>query len=640
MMIKKPIIDEANAFSQAARRAVIKAGWSANYDLEILGSNRSSPAQSVRYGYRADKVRLQDSPDLPRQVEKAATFLNLPNLGEPQELLYDLVATRVFLQIGGYNVCPYSVSDYYEILEACADGLRSAGANEVDVHKFTIPATSFFIAAVVAGVYGIEGPGPATFRRGFPLDHIVASINKNSSLPAYSALYANVLMRLWSDDPELATALRRFYPSPFDTLEFETDRGIAILVDSYEYVGHTKDGLAWLNNGRTGQDVVSELKYRWRQWPLKGFQWAEMLAPYLIDHLDSQRPPQQPPTTDNNDERPSDRASERRRSVSPTNVSRPQEFLDNSEEPWIVIPQTPEDPFGTRMADDPQFRELVMQAGIGHGKNPLDIFFSFDTLNTLYRSRIAEVNIESQHTRKRANQFEIGHLTNEKIDSATPSLNHIDWGATRMDSNKKLTLFTKQIPVTDNIPGAMEVWGLDDLLFIVDSSGSMIFDPKAGAGQYDSLVRAVYSVFDFLEQEKKGQHMRFAMVNFSGTTLRTPWVGFSELRKIKELLFRHQRGGTVLDCDVLQQVIDDSSDRFLCLMITDAAISNANAAMTAIRKMQNQGHGFVLLQIGKPSALSKEVEKIGLPVHIIAQHQKLKGLCLKYANKTWKGRKS
>jgi len=263
----------------------------------------------------------------------------------------------------------------------------------------------------------------------------------------------------------------------------------------------------------------------------------------------------------------------------------------------------------------------------------------YDTLDALYRSRVAKVEIESEVTCRKGMAFEITHVAREELDSF-PGFNNIDWGATRVTTDKKLQLYEKKIPITDQTPTKREIAGFPDLLFIVDSSGSMKWDPRGGTGPYDSLLRAIYSVFNFLEKHNKAQYMRFAVVNFSSTTVKTPWLAFAELRRVKESLFKYQGGGTKLDCDTIRQIVNASGDRFLCLMVTDAQISNVTDVFNTVKMMADRGHGFVLVQIGQRSPLFEQARKAGLAAHVINDPGKLEGLCLDYARKTWSRRES
>jgi len=619
-------------FVEAAHLALRKAGWSPRYDLEILRADGPG-SKPIRYGYRADKVRLLHSPDLFDQVSNALRLVGEAGLGRPIDALYDVVASRVYLQIGSFKVCPSSIYDYYEILDASADGLRSAGANEAEVIDFAVPVTSLFIASVVSAVYGIEGPDPPSFRTGWQLDHIISSNSRGTTLQTYRALYANIQLRLWSDNRQLAEALRSHFPLPFDTLAFETDRGVAILLDSFEFV-ESEDGLAWTGGDNVQELILNELHWDWRSWPIKAFQWAEMIGPYLIaEQKDRQLPPRSQLAPAGRHVRPSDEARDRRNIVRTRSQAAARDLPWLSEQTIGQLDGLPTEPYSDRITNDAWFRQRLLQIGIGRGRSPK--FMDFEALDALYRSRVTKVQIESEVACKKGAAFEIAHLSREELRSTMPGFNNIDWGATRIDPNGRLQLYEKKIAITDDTPAKLEMIGFPDLLFIVDSSGSMKWDPKAGTGPYDSLLRAVYSVLYFLERHGKAQYMRFAVVNFSGTTVQTPWLPFAELRKVKELLFKHQGGGTTLDCAVVRQIVDASPDRFLCLMVTDGQISNATDVLCIIKAMVAKGHGFVLIQIGRPSALTQQLHKAGLVVHIIQDHTQLEGLYLHYARKTW-----
>lgn len=626
--------ESKDMFADAARLAVRKAGWSPRYDLEILRPDGSGGPKSVRYGYRADKVHLQQSPNLLNQVTNALDLIGKAGLGTPDDAFNDVVASRVYLQVGGFKVCPHSVYDYYEILDACADGLRSAGANETEIGQFTLAVTSSFIASVVAGVYSIEGPDPPSFRAGWTLDHIVSSVARGTTLQTYIALYANVQLHLWSDNQRLAAVLKSRFPHPFDALQFETDRGMSILLDTFEFVGLGQDGIAWSDDDNLGELIITELKYNWRSWPIKAFQWAEMIGPYVIaDQGGRQLPPPPQPTPENRGRRPSEGARDRRNIVRTGNTPAIRDLLWLDERGNRQMSDVPMDPYANRLINDPGFRQRLMQIGIGRGRTPR--IMNFDALDALYRSRLTKVEVESEITRKKGMAFEIAHMAREELGTTLPGFNNIDWGATRIDVDGELQLYAKKIPITEETPVKLEMAGFPDLMFIVDSSGSMHWDPKGGTGPYDSLLRAIYSVLHFLEQHNKAQYMQFAVVNFSGTTKRTPWLPFTELRKCKELLFRHEGGGTTLDCSTIKRIVEQSPSRFLCLMVTDAQISNAMNVFNTIRMMADHGHGFVLIQIGRPSSLTQQVQKAGLAVHVINDHTQLEGLCLEYARKTW-----
>jgi hypothetical protein len=300
-----------------------------------------------------------------------------------------------------------------------------------------------------------------------------------------------------------------------------------------------------------------------------------------------------------------------------------------------ALPGIPSDPFAERLQTDSWFRQSVLRSSTSQGKNPLRFLPGFDALDALYRGRSTEIKIKSELTARRGMAFPVAYLARQSLEGTLPGLNNIDWAGSRFDANGQLVLFKKILPVNDDAPAQATSGGFPDLLLIVDSSGSMAWDPCGGKGAYDALLRAIYSVFRFLEEQHKAPHMRFAVVNFSGKTEVTSWRSFAELRTVKEALFKHQGGGTVLDCAALDAIARESKDHFLSVMVTDGQIGNAQAVADTIGRIVARGHGFVMIQIGGVNPMTQLAQQLGIPVHLLSDCSQLNGLCLDIAQRTW-----
>lgn len=81
-------------------------------------------------------------------------------------------------------------------------------------------------------------------------------------------------------------------------------------------------------------------------------------------------------------------------------------------------------------------------------------------------------------------------------------LSRIRWSRTRLvpisREDEDLWLYRKQVPVSDPFEGVPATVGLPDLAFLVDSSESMGWDPEAGQGRYDLVLRSIYAVWQKL----------------------------------------------------------------------------------------------------------------------------------------------
>lgn len=657
--MKTATMNTMKSFVNAAQLAIVKAGWNPKADLEIKTADKDN-SPIFRYGYQASRVRLTYAPELAANLKQVLALLkNTAYSPDKNEVFSNVVASRVYMQVGSFNICPSYAEDYAEILEATSDGMRSAGATEPQVHDFTVYLTSFFIASVVSGVYGLAGPDPQRFRQGWSLDHLCSSLPTSTSLSNYMSIYVNILLRLWGNSYVPIDSLRNYFSQPLDTLEFETDRGVAILLDTFDFAGSGQDGLAWTDE-KLSKLIIDELRYNYQSWPIKAFQFAEMLAPYMIsDARERQLPSQtqpvpqqqsgsqpspnpQTPTVSMLDggqagARPSDDAQARWDRLPSVNVPNIPNLVNNDDISVRYIRGVPRLPFSDQLINDQDFREEVLNGSIGIGGNPLKYHAHIEALDALYRSRAADMEVKSDTINKPGEAFDISHMIREELSGHWPGFNHIDWGATRIGTDGDPQLYLKQLPITDQMPAKFEMKGFPDLLLVIDSSGSMAWNSVTGSGSYDSLIRAIYSVFAYLERNRKAAYMRYAVVNFSSRTIQTPWHSYAELMKIKKAIFNRQGGGTMLDCKMLQNITDNSKDRFLCLMVTDARIRNANEVIHAVQHMINKDHRFVLIQIGSKTPMTDQLYTLGerVGVHVISDHRQLKGLYLDYTKKHW-----
>ena len=636
--------EKRDLFISAARRAVIKAGWDPQDDLEILRPSSSGDVSSETYGYKSYRVRLHHCPNLLSEIRHTLTLIEQRAFNNEENILNDVVASRVYLQIGSFIVCPLSVGEYYKIRDASADGLRSAGANETEVADFITAATSLFIASVVSSIYGIEGPDPVSFRRGWVLDHIISSVSREASLTRYIALYANIQLSLWCDDEKLARILRNWFPRPFEALEFETDRGVSILLDTVKYSGFGVDRPGLASDKNLCELIIDRIRYDFEKWPVKAFQWAEMFAPYIIAEKGGRDlPPQAHPWPQVNpymlvpaseDLTPSSIAQGRMDNITANVPSMPVTNGTNGRG-GIRLDDISIEPYSEMLVNDTQFLEQMLQTGIGLGKGIMNMVLDLETLDILYKLRATNVEIESEPQKRKDMTFDMTYVAKREADPECIHWNKVNYSGLRFNKEREPILYEKELPLKYDIPVQEDNSGFPDLLFVVDSSSSMGWDPRRGKGPYDCLLRAVYSVFVFLERKGKGQHMKFAAVNFSKNTIKTQWVAFNDLLEIKKMLFKHQRGGTILNCNILRQIVNESEDRFLYLMITDGQISNSSEVLETLKMIKSLGHGVVFIQIGNRSKLSTELEKSGISAPTVNDPNQLSGLFLSYAQKNW-----
>ena len=618
---------------QAARKALVRAGWDAKRDLRAFTTTQQAVAQGAQRNRCGGEVVLVISPNFGTEFADVVVREGLTCLHPTERALTEMISSDVYAQVGTFKVCPWGASDYAEILQAAADGLQSAGASERQIRDYTVEVAGLFISSVVAGVYAVRGPDPAFFRRGVLIRKIISPAMQETTMTRAAAIWCAIQMRLWGDDAEMCSAARSYRPPQQDVVDFEASRGTAILMDSYEYVGWSEDGLIW-SSPTLARNVADELQFRYSFWPIKAFQLAELFFPYVMADKEGNHPPS-PPESDRRpspDGRPSQDARSRRQSLVRLPVDLGQ-MLDPSAEDAVASAVS--DPFALRLAQDGDFRNRILQRIIGDGPGAATTTPSADVLHALYQQRAKRITMPSTASQGHESRFPVAHLTRRPLGLLVPTLGEIDWGATRPMPDGRLELCRKHLPVEKPIPVHAAQGGIPDLCYVVDSSGSMRWNWRQGEGPYDCLLRAIYSVERFLAETRKGPLLRYCAVNFSNTTVRTRWCDFADLAEVRKLLFRHQSGGTRLDCQVLRQVAAESRDRFLCIMVTDGQLKNAAEVAASAVDLSARGNWFTLIHIGAQSALVKLIRDAGLPAHTISAASELEGLCLEYAQRTW-----
>lgn len=617
----------------AAKKAVARAGWDAKTDLRVFTTTEQAVAQGAQLNRCGGEVVLVVSPNFGTEFADVVVREGLTSLQPPEQAMTEMISSDVHAQVGTFKVCPWGANDYAEILQAVADGLQSAGASERQIRDYTVEVAGLFIASVVAGVYAVRGPDPAFFRRGVLISKVIAPAMQGATMTRAAAIWCAIQMRIWGDDSEMCSAVRSYRPPQLDVVDFEANRGTAILMDSYEYVERSEDGLLW-SRSTLARSVADELQFRYNSWPIKAFQLAELFFPYVMADKEGNHPPS-PPESGRRlspDGRPSQDARSRRQNLVRFPVDLGQMLNPSAED---EVASAVSDPFALRLAQDGEFRNRILQRIIGDGPGTATIIPSTDVLHALYQRRAKQITMPSTASQGHESRFPVAHLTRRPLGFLVPTLGEIDWGATRPMPDGRLELYRKHLPVEKPIPVHTAQGGIPDLCYVVDSSGSMRWHWRQGQGPYDCLLRAIYSVERFLGKTRKSPLLRYCAINFSNTTIRTRWCGFADLVEVRKLLFRHQNGGTRLDCQVLRQVAAESRDRFLCFMVTDGQLKNAAEVAATAADLAARGNWFTLIQIGASSTLVKLIGEAGLSTHTIATASELEGLCLEYAKRTW-----
>jgi uncharacterized protein with von Willebrand factor type A (vWA) domain len=183
--------------------------------------------------------------------------------------------------------------------------------------------------------------------------------------------------------------------------------------------------------------------------------------------------------------------------------------------------------------------------------------------------------------------------------------------------------------------------GLPDILFMVDTSGSMDWayaeqngtvDASGPMHSYDLACTAVHSVVNYLEKSKKAAWMKFGSVTFSSTTKFSGWKDHKDIKEIFKALYDKENSGTSLDSAVIDEVLKSKNDNFWAIMMTDGAIGNEEEALQKVQEMVEQGNYFTLIHIGTENSFCKKIKELyGEDAAVVIDSaEKLSGMALKY----------
>ncbi len=202
----------------------------------------------------------------------------------------------------------------------------------------------------------------------------------------------------------------------------------------------------------------------------------------------------------------------------------------------------------------------------------------------------------------------IGYLQRKRIERMGQApLNEMDWGSTMHMPNGEWSFFAKQCPLTVDEEAQPMHGSTKDICFIGDVSGSMgyvapmvMYGAELGSEQlqgHDNFLAMVHSVIKDIKEKQMGYHLKYSGILFSNQTRFSGWHSYYDLDTLLEWMYGgYEGGGTKFNADVLKRMYDEASDKFLTIMLTDGAISNAEEAAGVVGQIIKNGNEFVLIE--------------------------------------------
>ncbi|MHA1733621.1 MAG: hypothetical protein ACTSU5_16860 [Promethearchaeota archaeon] len=150
-------------------------------------------------------------------------------------------------------------------------------------------------------------------------------------------------------------------------------------------------------------------------------------------------------------------------------------------------------------------------------------------------------------------------------------------------------------------PGLLEEVKPPDLMIVLDSSGSMNWNPYASRsfGQYDTALVAAFAALHFASR----RGCKVASLNFSDVGISCNWT--KDYRLVEKNLLSYQGGGTEIPVKGMLGLVGKAERSSLVLLITDFGIYNFRAAKRAFNNILDSGHKIVAFFI---DGTQKELE--------------------------------
>ena len=578
-------------------------GWYPESDVTAtLHAGQAIALQLVAF----KRLELKVNPDL--LAQRAAELQRAASTDNPLGIVWSAVRSLVRLFAGYYDTCPRDSWGHRRLIEAASWGAFGSYYPSESERQVSASIASFFERTLVA--YALTRAEGAQFVSGLAMERML-----NQHPPhLLSALFQRTQAILFPTECKNAARIYPLEPEP---------TADALLLDVLFTLFRAR-----LRSARGHLRLRGKIRcpVSW-EWEDTVERLAELLAPYLMPQPDSG------PTPPNPFQQPG------------LLVDRPPSLgLPTGGWP-MVDPGDLVNPFADSGAQDRQGTPPPPGRGgsrPGTEQGP-GLAYDFERLDDYYSRQARSLRVKDGNDDRHEEEPEmlpVGFLDCAPARLQDLACGQIDWFRTRWSppspanpSGLKLCRLTDplEIPANTFDPASRDA---PNLLLVVDSSGSMKFDPRSigpGRGKYDVVLMACWGLFRYLGERGLGDRVWINAVNFSGATRSSGWHRGDALDPVKRVLAAYQGGGTRLGTTAIQSARESAPGRFLTITMTDGSLGNTEQALEELHRTVQSGNSLALLHIGAPNAFTEGVRDMGGAVHILNQADDLVGLCLDLA---------
>lgn len=591
--------------TESARGALRRAGpgWHPDSDVTVHPGN-GPPVKLELVSFKRIDVAI----NIARLQERCAELAKCTPTTQPVQLAADAVSASVVLWAGHYDYCPFDAWRHNRLCDSAAEGGFETLHLSLNQWRIANAVACFFERSTVARV--LSQKEGSEFARGTINEHLVNKRPAGLLTDLFLQSQSLLAPRIWKQE------LQR-YPVGNDPMTDGFLPDVLRLIFGVRLrAARAKRRLRSIPGGSPRQ----------RDWADRVRQLARLLIPYLDDPAPQSETPFPQPFGNNTNPHGSGAQTG---SISFAPIHAPQDSF--ALDPTGSQCSTP------RVAGGPQ---------AGRSSRPIRRL-DFDQMDRYYSENAPTLPVEPKPSDNRKTRkpecLTVGFLDSEPAGLAALASGNIDWFGLRVRRGiegheliVRKRIEPLELPIDGDGPSGA---GPPHLLLIVDSSGSMRFDPsnpnRAARGKYDVVLTAAYGIFAHIEQRGFSGEVQVACINFSRGSIESGWHSFSDIDRIKKVLFQYQGGGTQLSPLAIRRAFESRPADFLTIMITDGCLANVPEAAGELERTVRAGCDLVLLHVGVPNAFTQAAEGMGGRVYIVQDARDLIGLSLQIAERTY-----
>ena len=617
-----------------------KKGWDVLYRLNV----DVSPTKAlVEAGINREDwmINIKVDPDCESKLEDLIEKTGIVVEDAKQKLLFAGCAHEE----GHWSVCPFDRDYVEDILHGISTGLKAGGLKDGEVIQYTPEVANMFMDVIDNSVNALHPKDGKNFGEGISLFYL-NQVRMPECSPGY-LLFVDSQMKVFgrkhsNAQPEQKPGFfaRIFGKKPAEKLDFYN-----MTESSQHYKKVKKDGKKLLEtiipatlaekayekglDEYDGKLVVEEITQQ-KLWGKKARDFAQVFAPYA-------KQTSQEMQGESGDSDSKDGKKEKQQQES---AGKQKAHQHDKQGRCCFVREL--------LEDEETKKDLIkraLQKGRKAGKAGIPYVTQQESFETAYELKAEEIVLKYFKESDEAENptFDLFYMRDRKLGEDEGIEGKINWSKTLFIPKKQeddVWLHKRELPyeIEEELkPGRKST---EDILFVIDVSGSMGWtgQPLDGS-KYDLALQAVFGCLKGLETLGRASHAKYGMILFSNGTTFSGWEDYYSLDKFKKLVFTgYQGGGTELNPEVMEKVLQQNRDKFLTVIISDGDLAENNKpkAIEQIKKYIDAGNDVVQFSIQGNTDFSQKIKKYGADIVPVNKPADLSGIVLEKVEERYK----